>query len=78
MGKGATSALILTCLLTSAAWADDRQPAAKPDKKICRREEVIGSVIPARICLTKAEWRRQYELAQDETREMHTRAMPGD
>ena len=56
MGKGATSALILTCLLTSAAWADDRQPAAKPDKKICRREEVIGSVIPARICLTKAEW----------------------
>jgi hypothetical protein len=31
-------------------------PSPKPDKKICRREDVIGSNIPAHICLTKAEW----------------------
>lgn len=50
-----------------------------PEKKICRAQARTGSLVASqRICLTKAEWRRQYELAQDETREMHTRAMPGD
>jgi hypothetical protein len=33
-------------------------PAPKPvkEKRICRQEQVIGSVIPAHICLTKAQW----------------------
>jgi hypothetical protein len=45
--------------LAAPAMAEDTAPAAaKPvkEKKICRHEDVIGSVIPARICLTKAEW----------------------
>ena len=49
-------AFLLMGLAASTAIAADKQPAAKPDKKICRREEVIGSVIPARVCLTKGEW----------------------
>lgn len=40
----------------SAASAADKEPSAKPDKKICRSEEVIGSIIPAHVCLTRAEW----------------------
>ena len=33
-------------------------PAAKPEKekKICRREETTGSIMPTRICHTKDEW----------------------
>ena len=56
MRTGSVCALGLLCLMGSAASAEDKQPPAKPDKKICRREEVIGSVIPAHICMTKAEW----------------------
>ena len=56
MRTGSVCALGLLCLIGSAASAGDKQPASKPDKKICRREEVIGSVIPAHVCLTKAEW----------------------
>jgi len=33
------------------------QPAAPAkEKKMCRHEQVLGSNIPARICLTRAEW----------------------
>jgi hypothetical protein len=51
-----TLALGLLWLAGSAASAADKQPSAKPDRKICRSEEVIGSIIPAHVCLTKAEW----------------------
>ena len=56
MRTGSLCVLGLLSLVGSAAFADDKPPSAKPDKKICRREEVIGSVIPAHICMTKAEW----------------------
>lgn len=43
--------------LAAPLSAADREAApAKPDRKICRREDVIGSIIPAHICLTRAEW----------------------
>ena len=49
---------LLGLAVPAAALAGDATPAppAAKDKKICRRENVIGSVIPAHICLTKAEW----------------------
>jgi hypothetical protein len=45
-------------IAATAAFAADKpaDPAAKPEKKICRREDVIGSIIPAHICLTRTEW----------------------
>jgi hypothetical protein len=51
-------ALGALCLAPSAISAEDKAPAPKPEKKVCRREDVIGSVIPAHICLTKAEWQQ--------------------
>jgi len=30
--------------------------AAAPEKKICRREQEIGSIMPKRTCRTQAEW----------------------
>lgn len=32
-------------------------PAAAPgDKKVCRRVEVTGSMMPERVCRTRAQW----------------------
>ena len=45
--------------LAVPAIADDAAPTpTKPakEKRICRQEQVIGSIIPAHICLTKAQW----------------------
>jgi len=52
-------ALGMVGLAIPAAAAEDKAPSpANPEKKICRHEDVIGSVIPARICLTRAEWQQ--------------------
>ena len=37
---------------TASSGADD----APADKKICRREPVLGSIMPKRTCHTKSEW----------------------
>ena len=29
---------------------------ATPEKKVCRREQEAGSIMPRRICYTQAEW----------------------
>jgi hypothetical protein len=52
----ALAALVALGLATSAMAADDKAVPPKPDKKICRRIEVIASIIPQHVCLTKAEW----------------------
>lgn len=56
MRIGHVFAFCSVLLIGSAARAEDKPQSPKPDKKICRREEVIGSIIPAHICMTKAEW----------------------
>ncbi|MBT2187544.1 hypothetical protein [Sphingobium nicotianae] len=40
----------------SLSAEDQAQPAPKEEKKVCRREEVSGSIVPKRTCHTKAEW----------------------
>jgi hypothetical protein len=50
--------------LASAAVQGEPPAAAAPaapaapvkEKKICRSEEVTGSIMPKRVCRTKAEW----------------------
>jgi hypothetical protein len=53
--------LICLLILPAIAQADDTAPAASrpppaKTKKICRQEDVLGSIIPAHVCLTKEEW----------------------
>jgi len=40
----------------SAATASSGATDAPADKKICRREPVLGSIMPKRTCHTKSEW----------------------
>ncbi|WP_010219068.1 hypothetical protein [Sphingomonas sp. PAMC 26621] len=55
--------LVLAAILLSSplvAHAADpavaAKPIADPDKKICRAEDVTGSLFPKRVCHTRAEW----------------------
>jgi len=54
------SAAAFGCLVTTVAVAQDRStpaPAPKPEKQICRREVLTGSILGGkRLCHTKAEW----------------------
>lgn len=52
------AAAILAVLTTPAfAQNNDATVAPKPEKKVCRRIEVTGSIIGSKaVCHTKAEW----------------------
>jgi hypothetical protein len=49
-------------------------PAAKPDKGakpnknglVCKKEAVLGSRMPTRVCLTQAEWDQRKQDARDQ------------
>jgi len=44
-------------LIAQATTPAPAAPAAAPqEKKICRREQVTGSIMQPRICHTKEEW----------------------
>jgi hypothetical protein len=47
-------AVALLCAPFMAQAAD--KAVADPDKKICRSQEVTGSLFPKRVCHTKSEW----------------------
>ena len=41
------------------ALAQTETPAPKPEKKVCRRDQVTGSYLGTRpVCHTKAEWQK--------------------
>ncbi|WP_242138371.1 MULTISPECIES: hypothetical protein [unclassified Sphingomonas] len=53
--------LLATLLLCAPITAQATEPqssdkTAEGDKKICRSEEVTGSLFPKRVCRSKAEW----------------------
>lgn len=46
----------------AAASADNPDPAKKKDdgqKVVCKTEDVVGSMIPKRICMTRADWEKR-------------------
>lgn len=50
------------------ARADAAKPAVDPDKPICKREQVIGTLVGARkVCHTRAEWQALRDDAQRDT-----------
>lgn len=51
-------AATLLCLpmAAQALGPADPAPDAAKEKKICRSEEVTGSIFTKRVCHTKAEW----------------------
>lgn len=58
-----------SALTASAAVAgDDAEPKKAVDpslKVVCKTEEVVGSKIPKRICLTRQQWDQIKDNAKD-------------
>jgi hypothetical protein len=50
--------LAVACVVPAilSAQATTSAAEAPKEKKICRREETAGSIMPERICHTKQEW----------------------
>jgi hypothetical protein len=51
-------AVALCTVVASSALAQDAPAPAKPEKekKICRRIDDTGSIVPKRVCHTQSEW----------------------
>jgi hypothetical protein len=50
----------------SAAPQPDSAQTAAPEKKICKRDVATGSVMPKRVCRTRAEWDAMTERSQQD------------
>jgi len=50
--------LAVLCTLSTALYAEAAPATEKPvkEKKICRQEDVTGSIMMQRTCHTKEEW----------------------
>ena len=67
----------LTCLaalaitaVTTAAWGEDNNPAVTDPAKtkiICKKEQVMGTRIPQRVCKTQAQIEADRENAKEAT-----------
>jgi len=61
-GVAFTTAAILIAVAASASAADSQDPAKKKDdsqKVVCKTEDVVGSMIPKRICMTRENWAKR-------------------
>lgn len=57
----------------SAAERRRAEREAELDRVVCRREHVVGSNRPQRICLTVREWEHARDRAQEQMRDGGTR-----
>lgn len=50
--------MMSVALMAAAPAAGETAKAEKPkkDEVVCKKEKVIGSRMPTRICMTQAEW----------------------
>ncbi|NYT40249.1 hypothetical protein HZY97_05740 [Sphingomonas sp. R-74633] len=51
-------------MLMASQAAPQDAPAAAPEKKICRMLTTVGTIIPKRTCLTKAEWKQLFDVSE--------------
>jgi hypothetical protein len=69
-----TTAFLLAGVSSMTAASANSVPApaaasVKPakEKKVCRREQLIGSIMPTRTCRTQSEWAAIDQKAQSDT-----------
>ena len=60
---------------TAAPETADRNGQDEADEMVCRRERVLGSNRPQRICMTRRQWAAERDAARETTRQMD-RGMP--
>ncbi|NJN51082.1 MAG: hypothetical protein HC809_04185 [Gammaproteobacteria bacterium] len=73
-----TGILVAGLLLAAPVWAQDEAaptaaqsaPADDDGKVVCRKERVVGSMIPKRTCTTKAELRKIQESSRSGLEEL--------
>lgn len=57
--------LPISCLMLMAAQgAPQEAPTAAPEKKVCRMLTTVGTIIPKRTCLTRAEWKQLFDASE--------------
>ena len=61
-----TTASASPATASASAPATAAAPPAK-EKKVCRREQLIGSIMPTRTCRTQSEWAAIDHAAQSNT-----------
>lgn len=61
--------------VTPAIRADLQQQGLDPDEEVCKRENQIGSVIPKRICATRAMWAATKTASQEYTSDIQKDAL---
>lgn len=57
------------------AQAEEEAEDAADEEVVCRRERVLGSNRPQRICMTRGEWADQSDASRESVRQMD-RGMP--
>jgi hypothetical protein len=67
----------------AAEASSDTTPAAaegkqRKDGKICRSEEVTGSRMPKRVCLSAERWEARERAARELMRELDGKSIPAD
>jgi len=85
MLRFACAVAILSAAISGPALASDNPSGAadpaKSEKKICKNEAKTGSIMPKRVCRTKAEWDQLSEQGKadlDRVRDMdRSRSMVG-
>ncbi len=53
--------------------ATQSQPADPRDRIVCRREHVLGSNRPQRICQTQRQWEAQRDQSREDLRDVRER-----
>ncbi|WP_233350175.1 hypothetical protein [Henriciella mobilis] len=61
--------------VTPQLRAELEQQGLDPDERVCRTEDQIGSIIPKRICATRAAWYAKTKASQEGTAEIQRDAL---
>lgn len=69
-----TFALLTAIAAPLPVGAEEKARAPVKEKKICRRDEVVGTRLAPRICLTKDQWNARDAEQRERTRQMRDQA----
>ena len=68
------AALVTVATAAPAPVGEDKAPTAAEgqveEKKICRRDQAVGTRLPPRICLTRAQWKDRAEANRASNRRL--------
>lgn len=76
--KTIMSGMAVTLLMATAGCAstsaEGSELASAGDKEVCRRVDEMGSNLPKRICMSKAEWKVVDDATNEDARRFLDRA----